>query len=231
MVMQNKWGRCMQVWIYENIFKLTSMLEIFGKTPNKQQLVRIKNIVFVLCLIPLFRLVWLGFNDNLSANPVEFVEHSTGYWSLFILLATLSLTPIRLLTGRVWQLQLRRMLGLYMFFYACLHITTYLWLDYSFIWPDIIKDIIKHPYVLVGSAAFLLSIPLAVTSNNFMIKKLRDRWKPLHQSVYAIAILGTIHFLWLVKKDLREPLLFIAILTVLLGIRIYYARIKPKKKI
>lgn len=220
----------MQVWIYENIFKLSQMIDIFGKAPDKQQLVRIKHIVFLLCLIPLFRLVWLGFNDDLSANPVEFVERSTGYWTLFILLATLSLTPIRLLTGRVWQLQLRRMLGLYMFFYACLHVTTYLWLDYSFIWPDIIKDIIKHPYVLVGSAAFLLSIPLAITSNNVMIRKLRERWKLLHRAVYVIAILGVVHFLWLVKKDLREPLLFIVVLTLLLGVRIYYSYLKPKKK-
>jgi sulfoxide reductase heme-binding subunit YedZ len=220
----------MQVWIYENIFKLTQMLDIFGKAPDKQQLVRIKYMVFVLCLIPLSRLVWMGFNDDLGANPVEFVERSTGYWTLFILLATLSLTPIRLLTGRVWQLQLRRMLGLYMFFYACLHVITYLWLDYSFMWPDIIKDIIKHPYVLVGSAAFLLTIPLAVTSNNAMIRKLRDRWKPLHRAVYVIAILGVVHFLWLVKKDLREPLLFIAVLALLLGVRVYYSYIKPKKK-
>jgi sulfoxide reductase heme-binding subunit YedZ len=207
------------------------MLILLAKTPDKQQLVRIKQIVFVLCLVPLCRLIWLGFNDDLSANPVEFVERSTGYWTLFILLATLSLTPIRLLTGRVWQLQLRRMLGLFMFFYACLHLTTYLWLDYSFLWPDIIKDIIKHPYVLVGSAAFLLTIPLAITSNNLMIKKLRERWKPLHRAVYVIAILGVVHFLWLVKKDVREPLLFIAVLSLLLGIRIYYSYIKPKKKI
>ena len=219
----------MPVWICENIFKLTHMLDIFGKTPDKRQLFRIKNIIFMLCLIPLLRLVWLGFNDDLSANPVEFIERSTGYWALFILIATLSLTPIRLLTGRVWQLQLRRMLGLYMFFYASLHLTIYLWLDYSFIWPDIIKDIIKHPYVLVGSTAFILSIPLAVTSNNLMIKKLRERWKPLHRAVYVIAILGVVHFLWLVKKDLREPLLFITVLSVLLGIRVYFSYIKPKK--
>jgi sulfoxide reductase heme-binding subunit YedZ len=221
----------MQVWIYENIFKLIQMLNIFGKAPNKQQLVRIKITVFLLCLTPLFRLIWLGFNDDLSANPVEFVERSTGYWTLFILLATLSLTPIRLLTARVWQLQLRRMLGLFMFFYACLHLITYLWLDYSFMWPDIVKDIVKHPYVLVGSLAFLLTLPLAITSNSFMIKKLRERWKRLHRAVYVIAILGVVHFLWLVKKDIREPLLFIFILTVLLGIRLYFSYIKLKRKL
>lgn len=219
----------MQAWIYGNIFKLTQMLEIFGKVPNRQQFAHIKHLVFILCLIPLFRLIWLGFNDGLSANPVEFIERSTGYWALVILLATLSLTPIRLLTGRAWQLQLRRMLGLYMFFYACLHLTIYLWLDYSFIWSDIIKDIIKHPYVLVGSAAFLFSIPLAVTSNHLMIKKLRERWKPLHKAVYVIAVLAVVHFLWLVKKDLREPMLFIILLALLLGTRVYFSYIKPKK--
>lgn len=212
----------MQAWIYENIFKLGMVHLWLSKVPNKQEIANIKVVVFILCLVPLLRLVYLGFNDDLSANPVEFIERSTGYWALVMLLITLSLTPIRLLTGRVWQLQLRRMLGLWMFFYACLHLSTYLWLDYGFVWMDIMKDIIKHPYVLVGSAAFLLSIPLAATSNQFMIKKLRDRWKPLHQSVYLIAILATLHFLWLVKKDLREPLLFISILVALLGIRIFF---------
>lgn len=176
----------------------------------------------MLCLIPLVRLFWLGFNDNLTANPVEFIERSTGYWSLFMLLATLSLSPIRQLTGTVWPLQYRRMLGLFMFFYACLHITAYLWLDYSFYWLDIAKDIVKHPYVLVGASAFLLTVPLAATSNKVMIKRLREYWKPLHRLVYVIAILAIVHFIWLVKKDLREPLLYAAILALLLAVRIYY---------
>lgn len=200
-----------------------------SQTPNKQQIAAIKVLVFVLCMLPLARLVYLGVQDNLGANPIEFIERSTGYWALTMLLLTLSLTPVRLLTGRVWQLQLRRMLGLLMFCYACLHLTIYVWLDYSFMWDEIVKDIIKHPYVLVGSAAFLLTIPLAITSNQYMVKILRERWKTLHRLVYIIAILGTLHFLWLVKKDLREPLLFILILSILLGMRLFYARIKPKK--
>ncbi len=200
-----------------------------SKTPSKQQLNMIKRLVFVLCLIPLFRLIYLGIDDQLSANPVEFVERSTGYWTLSMLLITLSLTPVRLLTGRVWQLQLRRMLGLFMFFYACLHLATYLWLDYSFMWADILKDIVKHPYVLVGSAAFLLTVPLAMTSNQLMMRKLRERWKSLHRLVYLIAILGVLHFLWLVKKDVREPLLFIVILLVLFAIRFFYVNNKSKK--
>lgn len=206
------------------------MLKFLNAVPNKRQIFWIKALVFALCLIPLMRLIWLGFQDNLSANPVEFVERSTGFWSLFILLASLTLTPVKLVTGRVWQIQLRRMLGLFMFFYACLHITTYVWLDYSFFWTDIVKDIIKHPYVLVGFTAFILTIPLAVTSNNAMVRRLRERWKQLHQLVYVIALLGVIHFWWLVKKDIREPLLYAIILFVLLGIRIYYKKFAMPSK-
>ena len=212
----------MLAWIYEKTFNTTSMWRFISKVPGKKQIAAIKVILFLLCLLPLLRLVWLAVNDDLSANPIEFIERSTGFWSLFILLATLSLSAIRLLTGRAWQLQFRRMLGLYMFFYACLHVTSYVWLDYSFNWADIAKDIIKHPYVLVGASAFVLTVPLAITSSNFMIKLLRERWKQLHNIVYLIAILGVVHFLWLVKKDIREPVFYMAVLALLLGVRIYY---------
>lgn len=204
------------------------MLIHFKNTPDKSQIIKIKAFLFLICLIPLIRLFWLGFQDDLSANPVEFVERSTGYWALFILMGTLALTPIKLLTGVLWPIQLRRMLGLFMFFYACLHITAYLWLDYSFMWAEISKDIIKHPYVLVGFSAFIFTIPLAVTSNNAMIRRLKMRWKKLHQLVYLIAILGVVHFWWLVKKDIREPLLFAIILLILLGIRLYYKQLAKK---
>lgn len=206
------------------------MLRFLSKIPNKKQLTFIKSFVFIVCLLPMIRLIWLGVQDQLSANPVEFVERSTGFWTLFILLSTLSLTPIRIISGRAWQLQLRRMLGLFMFFYACLHITTYLWLDYSFDWIAIVKDIIKHPYVLVGFSAFILTLPLAITSNTKMIKLLRERWKQLHQLVYPIAILGVVHFWWLVKKDITEPFIYAIILTVLLAIRIYHKANSHKPK-
>lgn len=219
----------MLAWIYEKTFK-TQLFSFIGRAPSKLWISRLKTGIFILCLVPLLRLVWLGFNENLSANPVEFVERSTGYWSLFILLSTLSLSPIRLLTGRTWQLQFRRMLGLFMFFYACLHVMTYFWLDYGFVWADILRDIIKHPFVLVGAAAFLLTVPLAITSNNYMIGLLRERWKPLHSMVHLIAILGVMHFLWLVKKDIREPLLYAVILALLLGIRVRYKFFKSKVK-
>jgi sulfoxide reductase heme-binding subunit YedZ len=207
------------------------MLNLMNLVPSKKQLSWIKFFVFLLCLIPVLRLFYLGLQDNLPANPIEFIERSTGFWTLLILLVTLCLTPIRLLTGIAWQIQLRRMLGLMMFSYACLHISIYLWLDYSFVWADISKDIIKHPRILVGFAAFVLTIPLAITSNNTMMKLLRQRWKRLHQLVYFIAILGVIHFWWLVKKDIREPLLFALILVALLGIRIYYKILAKQRRV
>jgi len=197
---------------------------------NKQQIIYIKVAVWLLALLPLARLIWLGFHDDLGANPIEFVEHSTGTWALVFLLATLSMTPIRLLTGQLWQIQLRRILGLFMFFYACLHITTYVWLDFAFIWEDIIKDVVKHPRILVGFVAFLLAIPLAATSNSYAIKRLKNNWKKLHQAVYLIGILAVLHFLLLVKKDLTEPFYYAAVLIFLLGVRLYfkYKSINPK---
>jgi methionine sulfoxide reductase heme-binding subunit len=189
---------------------------------NKQQIVYIKAMVWFLALLPLVRLVWLGFNEDLGANPIEFVEHSTGTWALVFLLVTLSMTPIRLLTGQVWQIQLRRVLGLFMFFYACLHITAYVWLDFAFIWVDIFKDVAKHPRILVGFAAFVLTIPLAATSNSYMIKRLKTNWKKLHQTIYLISIFVVVHFLLLVKKDLTEPIYYALVLVFLLGIRLYF---------
>ena len=205
------------------------MLNQLKRAPNKKQILLFKAFVFLLCLVPFFRLFVLALQDDLSANPVEFVERATGFWTLFILLLTLSLTPIRLLTGIAWPIQLRRMTGLFMYFYACLHITTYVWLDHSFFWPDISHDILKHPYVLVGFSAFLFTTPLAITSNNFIIRKLGRRWKQLHRLVYLIGILGVVHFWWLVKKDIREPLLYGCILLALLAIRIYSSYIRPKR--
>ena len=196
---------------------------------NKQKIILIKGAIWLLALLPLARLVWLGFNDDLGANPVEFVERSTGLWALIILLVTLTVTPIRLITGRVWVIQLRRLTGLFMFFYACLHITAYVWLDFGFVWADIIKDIAKHPRILVGFGAFLLAIPLAATSNTYMIKRLKSNWKKLHQAVYLLAILAVVHFLWLVKKDLTEPLYYAVALAILFGIRLYYKQKASKK--
>lgn len=188
-----------------------------------RQLVYIKAVVFILGLLPLIRLTWLGFQDELSANPIEFIEHSTGTWALIFLMVTLSFTPLRLISGVSWPLRLRRMTGLFMFFYACLHFVTYLWLDHWFDWNEITKDIIEHPYVLVGFTAFMLTLPLALTSNNPMQRRLGRHWRRLHKSVYLIAILGVVHFLWLVKKDIREPLIYACVLGILFLVRVYFS--------
>ncbi len=195
---------------------------------DKKHISIVKVVVWLLASIPLIRLFWLGFNNNLGANPIEFVEHSTGTWALVFLLLSLSMTPIRLLTGQVWQIQIRRQLGLWMFFYACLHIITYVWLDFSFLFDEMINDVFEHPRILVGFAAFVLTIPLAVTSNSYMMKKLKAKWKTLHKLVYLIAVLAVLHFLLLVKKDLTEPIYYAVALAILFGIRLYY---QAKKKL
>lgn len=179
----------------------------------------LKVVVFIVCLIPLGLLGWDLFQDNLGANPIEEVIHQTGDWTLRFLLITLSLTPLRQLTGSGAWIQFRRMIGLYAFFYACLHLLSYVVLDQFFDWPAIIKDIIKHPYITLGFAAWLLLIPLAMTSTKGMMRRLGRRWKSLHRLVYLIGILGVIHFAWLVKADYREPIIYGLILCLLLGMR------------
>ncbi len=189
---------------------------------NKKQIVFAKLAVWIFAFIPLIRIFWLGFTNNLGANPIEFIEHSTGTWALVFLLLSLAMTPIRLLTKQVWQVQLRRLLGLWMFFYASLHVLTYIWLDFGFLFDEMVLDVIEHPRILVGFVAFVLTIPLAVTSNQYMMKKLKTKWKTLHKTVYLIAILAVLHFLLLVKKDLTEPIYYTIALVLLLGIRVFY---------
>jgi len=187
----------------------------------KPQHVRaLKAVLFVACLIPLLRLGWLAMHHGLGANPIEYITRSTGWWILSFLMLTLLVTPLRRLTGWNWLLRLRRMLGLYAFFYVCLHFSIYIWLDQFFDWQGIVKDIAKRPFITIGFAGFVLLIPLAITSTNAMVRRLGSkRWQALHRLVYVIAILGVIHFWWLEKKDVTEPLIFAGILAVLLGIR------------
>ncbi len=198
---------------------------------KKQHIIFVKVVIWISALLPIARLFWLGLNDDLGANPIEFVEHSTGTWALVFLLISLSMTPIRLITGLVWPIQLRRLLGLWMFFYACLHITAYVWLDFAFMWDEIFKDVAKHPRILVGFAAFVLAVPLAATSNSWMIKKLKTNWKKLHKLVYLIAILAVVHFWMLVKKDITEPFFYAVVLVILLAIRLYYKYLITKPAI
>lgn len=176
--------------------------------------------IFCVCLLPLARLIFLGASGGLGANPIEFITRSTGTWTLVGLMVTLSVTPLRRLTGRTDLIHYRRMLGLFAFFYACLHFSTYIWLDQFFDPSAIAKDVVKRPFVTVGFTAFVLLIPLAVTSNRAMMRRLGRRWQVLHRLVYLIAGLGVVHYLWLVKKDLTSPLIYATVLTVLLVARL-----------
>lgn len=189
----------------------------------------IKAAVFAACLIPFVRLVVLGFGDRLGANPIEYITHSTGWWTLTFLMITLAVTPLRRLLAQPWLLRLRRMLGLYAFFYASLHFITYIWLDQFFDWTEIVKDVIKRPFITFGFAAFVLLIPLAATSTNAMVKRMgAKRWQWLHRLVYPIGALGVVHFWWLVKKDVSEPLLFALVLAGLLIARLLHLLIQQR---
>lgn len=184
-----------------------------------------KAMLFVVCLLPLVRLLVLGFTDGLGANPIEFITRSTGTWTLTFLLVTLSITPLRKLFNQPALIRLRRMFGLFAFFYVSLHFITYIWLDQFFELPEIAKDIVKRPFITVGFLAFVLLIPLAVTSNNAVIKRMgAQRWQRLHRLVYVIGILGVVHYWWLVKKDLTQPIIYASILAILLAYRIIAAR-------
>ncbi|MBU0592851.1 MAG: sulfoxide reductase heme-binding subunit YedZ [Gammaproteobacteria bacterium] len=182
-----------------------------------------KILLFLACLIPLARLLWLGFNGGLGANPIEFITRSTGTWTLTFLLVTLGVTPLRRLSGWQWPIRLRRMLGLFAFFYACLHFTTYIWLDQFFDFSGIYQDIFKRPFITIGFTSFLLLIPLAVTSTQAMMRRLGGRnWQRLHRLVYLITVGGVLHYWWLVKKDVTQPAIYAAVLVLLLGYRLWY---------
>ena len=180
----------------------------------------------IVSLLPAIALTLGAINDELGANPIEVLTRDTGEWALRFLLITLAVSPLRLSVGWHFLAAVRRMLGLYSFFYAVIHMLLYLWLDQFFDLSDIIEDVIERPFITVGFISFLALIPLALTSNDGMIKRLgTQRWNKLHRLVYYIAIGGVVPFYMLVKKDITEPLVYIALLAVLLGIRLYrYSR-------
>ena len=181
----------------------------------------IKPPVFLVCLAPLANLVWKGFHDLLGANPVQVIEHSTGTWALVGLCVTLRITPLRKLTHQNWLIRFRRMFGLFAFFYGCLHLTTYIWLDENFDFAGMIPDVYKRPFITAGFTAFVLMVPLAITSTSGMIRRLGGkRWQLLHRLIYISAIAGAIHYYWLVKSNETVPLRFAAVVTILLGYRI-----------
>ncbi len=176
--------------------------------------------LFILCLFPLARLVGLGATAGLGANPIEFITRSTGTWTLVGLLLTLSITPLRRVTGWTALIRHRRTLGLFAFFYASLHFVTYIWLDQFFDPSSVARDIVKRPFITLGFAAFVLLIPLALTSTQAMMRRLGRRWQQLHRLVYGIAILAVLHYLWLVKLDLTQPLIYGGVLALLLMMRL-----------
>ena len=189
-------------------------------TTNSESWLRFvaKPAVFVACLVPFGLLVKGALDGDLGANPLEHVTHATGDWTLRLLLVTLAMTPLRQLTGSTAWIRLRRMLGLFTFFYATLHFLIWIWLDQELVWGNMVADIAKRPYVTVGFAAWLLLVPLAATSTRGMMRRLGRRWKSLHRAVYAVGVLGVLHYLWLVKADLLEPL-YAGILALLLAVR------------
>ncbi|HRC71582.1 MAG TPA: protein-methionine-sulfoxide reductase heme-binding subunit MsrQ [Candidatus Competibacter sp.] len=174
--------------------------------------------------MPLIGLCWLAWHEQLGVNPVETLSHLTGDWSLRFLLLTLAITPLRQISGWNALIKFRRMLGLFAFFYVCLHFSVYLVFDQFFDLNSIIEDVAKRPYITVGFAGWLLLVPLAVTSTSGMMKRLGRNWQRLHRLVYPTGALGVLHYLWLVKTDHTEPLLYAGILALLLGYRLWWWR-------
>lgn len=180
-----------------------------------------KVVLFLTGLVPLSILVWRIFTKDLGANSTEFVEHATGDWTIRFLVFTLTITPLRKILKVPQLIRFRRMLGLFAFFYVCLHLTTYLWLDKFFTWSDIWDDLHKRPYIIAGFTGFVLLVPLALTSTAGWIRRLGGkRWQMLHRLIYAAAVAGVIHYYWLVKSDVRKPLLYAFLVGILLAYRL-----------
>nr|WP_315400716.1 protein-methionine-sulfoxide reductase heme-binding subunit MsrQ [uncultured Duganella sp.] len=199
--------------------------------PTARQAGLIKAAVFVLALVPLLRMVYLTVTGQL-VEPLEFITRGTGDWTLYFLCFTLAVTPLRRLGKWNWLIKLRRMLGLYMFFYAFLHFMTFLWFDHFFDFAEMWKDVLKRPFITVGFIAFVLLIPLAVTSTNAMVKRLGGkRWQWLHRVIYVIAPLAILHFWWMKagKHNFTEPIIYGTVLAVLLLMRVYWARTKAAR--
>ena len=192
---------------------------------------QLKVAAFVICLLPVIALAWRGTHQGLGANPIEFITHSTGDWTLRFLLITLTVTPARTVLGLPSLIRFRRMFGLFAFFYACLHFLTYIWLDKFFDLHEILKDIGKRPFITVGFGSLLLLVPLAVTSTTAWIRRLGGRrWQLLHRLVYFACAGGVIHYYWLVKSDVRLPVRYGAILVVLLAYRLVVLAAKRRQR-
>jgi methionine sulfoxide reductase heme-binding subunit len=200
--------------------------------PSARRIRGIKITVFSLGLVPLAVLMARAGHGSLGANPIEFVQRDLGTWTLNFLLLTLAVTPLRRATGWHWLIRLRRMLGLFTFFYASLHLVNWLVLDQFFDWRSMALDIVKRPYITVGLSAFVLLIPLATTSTNAMVRRLGGRrWQNLHRMIYPIAVLCVVHYWWLVKKDVTWPLIYGLTLAVLLGLRVLWRDQERRRQI
>ena len=185
---------------------------------------QLKLVIFVVALLPLLRLIERGVHDNLTANPLEFITRATGDWAIYFLCLTLLITPLRRLTGQNWLLRLRRLLGLYVFFYALLHFLCFLWFDHFFDLEEMGKDILKRPFIAVGFTAFVLLVPLAATSTDRMMRQLGRWWGRLHRLIYAVALLAILHFWWMKsgKNNLQEPMIIALVMALLLGSRLVF---------
>lgn len=188
----------------------------------------LKPLVFLVCLVPFVALVAAALQDQLGANPIQAITHVTGDWALRFILISLAVTPLRRLSGWNGVIAYRRMLGLFAFFYAAMHFSTYIVLDQFFDWQAIGKDIAKRPFITIGFLALVALTPLAITSTKGWIRRLGRRWQQLHRLVYVAAVAGVVHYLWLVKADRTRPLTYGAVLAVLLGIRVWYAWQRPR---
>jgi sulfoxide reductase heme-binding subunit YedZ len=177
--------------------------------------------VFLLCLVPLALLAWDWLHDKLTANPIEYITHATGDWTIRFLIITLAITPLRKILHLPQLIRFRRMLGLFAFFYGCLHFTTYIWLDKFFDVAEMWKDVQKRRFITVGFTGFVLMIPLAITSTAGWIRRMGGRrWQLLHRAIYLSATAGVIHYYWLVKSDVRKPLQYAALVGILLAWRL-----------
>ena len=185
---------------------------------------RVKLVIFLLALLPLLRLIERGVHDNLSANPLEFITRATGDWAIYFLCLTLLITPLRRLTGLNWLLRLRRLLGLYVFFYAFMHFLCFLWFDHFFDLQEMGKDILKRPFIAVGFTAFVMLVPLAATSTDRMMRQLGRWWGRLHRLIYVVALLAVLHFWWMKsgKNNLQEPMIIALVMALLLGLRLVF---------
>lgn len=198
--------------------------------PPAKQVSLIKGAVFIAALLPFLWGLWLVLRQ-VPVDPLEYITHETGDWALYLLCVTLAVTPLRRLSGWNWLVKLRRMLGLFSFFYALLHFIAFLWFDHFFDVAAMLRDVAKRPFILVGFTAFVLLIPLAATSTNGMIKRLGGkRWQWLHKLIYVIAPLAVLHFWWMksAKNNLAQPTLFLVIVALLLGLRFYWSRVKTR---